>query len=60
MRFSSGVIIAQRSTKEDEIKLLCLRCYNNWDFPKGEREATENGKTPQYVKLKKKRISILM
>ena len=44
MKFSSGVIIAQRRTEEGEIELLCLRCYNNWDFPKGEREATENGK----------------
>ena len=44
MKFSSGVIIAQRRTEESEIELLCLRCYNNWDFPKGEIEATEDEK----------------
>lgn len=44
MKFSSGVIIAQKRTEEGEIELLCLRCYNNWDFPKGERESIDNGK----------------
>ena len=44
MKFSSGVIIAQRRKEKGEIELLCLRCYNNWDFPKGEIEATEDEK----------------
>ena len=52
MKFSSGVIIAQKRIEEGEIELLCLRCYNNWDFPKGEREATENGKNTAIREVK--------
>lgn len=44
MKFSSGVIIAQRRSAKSEIELLCLRCYNNWDFPKGEVDASEDGR----------------
>lgn len=40
-RFSAGIVVVRRA--EDTWKLLVLRAYNSWDFPKG---TIEPGETP--------------
>ena len=35
MKLAAGVIVIDTKT-QDEPTVLCLRAYNNWDFPKGE------------------------
>jgi len=39
---SAGTIIVDASLNEEHLaKVLCVRAYNNWDFPKGELEQGE-------------------
>ncbi len=40
-RFSAGIVVVRRAN--DSWRLLLLRAYNHWDFPKGTVEA---GETP--------------
>lgn len=40
-RFSAGIVVVRR--EGGRWKLLALRAYNNWDFPKG---TVEPGETP--------------
>lgn len=40
MQQSSGFIIIDHTGSEP--KALCVRAYNNWDFPKGRLEANES------------------
>lgn len=47
MRLSAGVIPLRRSGEGWQV--LILRCYRNWDFPKGEVEA---GETPLAAALR--------
>ena len=38
---SAGVIIVDFSNTESQGKVLCVRAYSNWDFPKGHVEQGE-------------------
>ncbi len=46
-RFSAGIVVARR--ENGEWKLLALRAYDNWDFPKG---TIEPGETPLAAALR--------
>jgi 8-oxo-dGTP pyrophosphatase MutT (NUDIX family) len=40
MKYSAGIIITDMSSTA--LRVLCLRAYSNWDFPKGELEDGES------------------
>ena len=44
MKYAFGVIVTDQPTQNSEILFLCLRVYNNWDFPKGEVEEHEHAR----------------
>jgi 8-oxo-dGTP pyrophosphatase MutT (NUDIX family) len=41
MKYSTGVIIVQKTDVESEFEFLCVRAYALWDFPKGEMDPKE-------------------
>jgi len=50
MRHSAGVVVARQG--EEGWLLLLLRCYRNWDFPKG---GIEPGESPMQAALRETR-----